>query len=103
MQATGVASKSAARRHARELRADLTTHLTRPPTKKRNVIKKTEAEKEALAAKRQDKNANYKAALDSARQTILDEAKVLQARFGGHSIEYYTREIIQVSHKAMSQ
>ena len=103
MLTSQVVSKLAARREAEQFRSNYTTALTRPPAKKRKSTKKTAAEKEAMAAKRAERQEEYSKALQEARDVVNEHAKRLHAQFGGHSIEYYQQEIIQVSRKSLSQ
>ena len=98
-------SKLAARRKAEHFRANYTIpQAARPASKKRKApVKKTDAEKKLLAEKRAEKDEDYRKALSEARDAILEHAKRLQARFGGHDVEYYQQEIIQVSRRAVTQ
>ena len=55
----------------------------------------TPALKEALGKQREARRAEYASALKDTRNTIRRQAVQLYETFGGHSIEYYTQEILQ--------
>jgi hypothetical protein len=68
------------------------------PWKQRNkwrIIKHTNAEKKARAAIAAKHREEYHAALSASRQVLYDEAVKLHAQFGGHSIDYYLKDIVQ--------
>jgi hypothetical protein len=55
----------------------------------------TPAVKEALAKRREARRAEYALALRSAKDVVHIQATQLREVFGGHSVEYYTQEILQ--------
>ncbi|KAL6298320.1 hypothetical protein BKA93DRAFT_744378, partial [Sparassis latifolia] len=57
----------------------------------------TPAEKKALAMRKKDRAQKYKDALANAQAILYEEATKLHMEFGSHSIEYYLKELIQVS------
>lgn len=62
---------------------------------KKTYILKTDQQKTALKSLRCIRRINYQAALLDARSRIKDEAQKLQDCFGGHSVEYYEKAILQ--------
>lgn len=74
---------------------------TRAPWRYRNkrklVIKKSAADKKALAHAREGRKVSYHEALDTASSVILLEARKLHDQFGQHSVDYYLEELMQHS------
>jgi hypothetical protein len=67
--------------------------------KRRAVLKKTPAEKARLSKKRHSEKTAYHAALDTARNVVMEHAEQLRDTFGRHSVDYYYEEIMQLSRK----
>ncbi|KAG1837661.1 hypothetical protein F4604DRAFT_1942097 [Suillus subluteus] len=79
----------------------LTTSNPRTPWhhRKKTCHTSTPAEKAVLKQKRAERNAGYREALENINQMIMDQATELHAKFRGHNIEYYYREILQSAHR----
>ncbi|EIW53125.1 uncharacterized protein TRAVEDRAFT_24434 [Trametes versicolor FP-101664 SS1] len=76
------------------------TRLARKPYRvriKKEIIKKTPAEKKVLAERHVETREKLSGALATARDTIAEEARKLQAEFGGHDHKYYEHQILQSS------
>ncbi|GBE84608.1 hypothetical protein SCP_0605870 [Sparassis crispa] len=73
------------------------TSVQRLTSKTCKVISRTPAEKKALAMRKKDRAQKYKDALANAQAILYEEATKLHMEFGSHSIEYYLKELIQVS------
>ncbi|KAG6880938.1 hypothetical protein C0992_002299, partial [Termitomyces sp. T32_za158] len=58
--------------------------------------KKTPAEKADAKAKRKARRDDYAAALQEAFEVVNQEAIKLHERFGGHMLEYYKEEVLQI-------
>jgi hypothetical protein len=79
----------------------LVTTKTRYPWRycsKRKTYRHSTAEKQALTAQRKERKLSYHNALHLATEAIQNEAKKLHEQFGGHSVDYYMRQIMQTSH-----
>lgn len=55
----------------------------------------TPALRRALAQRREEHRAEYALALNGAQASVHEHAARLREAFGGHSVEYYTQEILQ--------
>jgi hypothetical protein len=78
----------------------LKTNKVRQPWRhrtKRTYLRKTPAEKAALAAKRLGHRQSYQTALAKARAVVMDEAIKLKEQFGAHSVDWYFEAIMQQS------
>lgn len=88
----------AARIEAAENTRKYVTRLTRKAyhaRPKRILIKKTPAERKVIAASRADRREKIAAALSSARETVVEEARKLQQEFGTHDEKYFQHQILQ--------
>lgn len=74
-----------------------TRALSRYRSKRNTTIKKSPADKKALADARKGRKLSYHDALDSASAVILLEARKLHDQFGQHDVDYYLEEIMQHS------
>ncbi|KAG1852589.1 hypothetical protein C8R48DRAFT_584135, partial [Suillus tomentosus] len=79
----------------------LTTSAPRTPWRHRKKTRytRTPAEKAVLKQNRVECNTGYREALENINQLIMDQATELRAKFGGHNIEYYYREILQYARR----
>ncbi|KAG6896214.1 hypothetical protein C0992_009682 [Termitomyces sp. T32_za158] len=76
----------------------LTRALRRPYRlkKKRITLKKTPAEKREANEKRRERRQSYQEARSAAWDLLEQEAMKLHERFGGHSLQWYKEDILQV-------
>ncbi|KAG1858515.1 hypothetical protein F4604DRAFT_1589498 [Suillus subluteus] len=83
----------------------LTTSNPRTPWhhRKKTHHTSTPAEKAVLKQKRAEHNAGYREALENINQMIMDQATELHAKFRGHNIEYYYREILQSTRRTKNK
>ncbi|KAH9847416.1 hypothetical protein C2E23DRAFT_711398, partial [Lenzites betulinus] len=82
------------------------TRLSRQPYRKlskKASVKTTLADKQAIADKKADTRERIVTALGSARDTIAEEARKMQAEFGGHDQRYYEHQILQTSRMANTE
>lgn len=68
-----------------------------------NRPKATKADLAEVRQKQKDNHNLYAAALATAQQVIWDQAEVLRESFGKHDTNYYFEEIIQLSHKKITE
>lgn len=101
----GSGQRLAARHEASETQRKYVTRLARKPYRIRNkvTITKTPAEKEVLAEHRAERHEKMVDALAAARDTVSEEARKMQAEFGGHDEKYFQHQILQNSRLSITQ
>ena len=80
-------------------RTKLSTRLPWKQRTKHKLIECTSAEKKARSKAAKTLKWEYNAAVQASRNVIYQEAVALQAKFGVHSIEWYHKDLLQVSSK----
>lgn len=81
-------------------RTALLTTRNRLPWRRRAsrlIYKKTPAEKKKLADKRLQHRVSYREALHDASLAVKAQAVQINEKFGGHSVDYYEKELMQRS------
>lgn len=78
-------------------RTKLYTRLPWKQRVKRKVIQRTYAEKKARSRAAKERKEDYRTAINAARQVVYQEAVILHAKFGAHSVEWYHKDLLQVS------
>ncbi|KAI9059828.1 hypothetical protein FKP32DRAFT_1613971 [Trametes sanguinea] len=102
----GKGKRMAARREAAEAQRKYVTRLARKPYRARPkvvAIKKTPAERKALAEQRAERRQKMAEAITAARDAVAEEAKKIQETFGLHSDKYYEQQILQHSRVASTK